>query len=336
LLKFPDDLLDVYRHSIAISVTAKDNNAFWPRGIPALSYPSSWILVGQLQNSGLWNPTSLNPTAALCLYLYATHGIRRARLPIDERVTLARKILEHVVRSRSGELVPAGSFNLSGWQSLAGSAAILSGARRTDFEYIRQCHLLGGELFALAEASYFFCHRLMTERHGPYRVNETLSVSCRHAVNLNPSRVWPELGSVPPLPSQLTIWTLYDTDLAGEFSYDLFANAIFCLDPFSSCRGLLAFAVEPDGAEVILSLRDVRNLRSTVVALTRKITEIVRRATELRLAEAMYDTMRQVAIRVLGHPERQLGGRIQLASPFDFRVTGSSEEIIAYYDWRNP
>src|SRR5207248_1546634 len=146
-----------------------------------------------------------HPTAALCFLLYLTHGIRRVYVPRETRVAVAEHILSHVIESRSLELVPRGPLRLKLWRLLPGAATIgTSGEVVTDRAFVLETCRLGAQAWALGESAFFFSHRLLTERHGPYEIGDDLMASCRHIGNLDLLyRVWPGLRITGDLPSQL-------------------------------------------------------------------------------------------------------------------------------------
>jgi hypothetical protein len=211
----------------------------------------------------------------------------------------------------------------------------MSGSRTADSQYVRECLRLSGQLFALGEAAYFFSHRLLSERHGPYEIDDQVAVSCRHAVNLDTSRVWPEVPLMDELPKQVCVWTFYGTSVARTFRYDMFANPIFYIDPVMDCIGAAAFSMRREfGDEILLDKAGVSDLRSKLSLLTEHIIGIVGTASERRLAEAMRSIMWEVCDHILGSPLGHISRSEQIRGPFDFRVEGSFAKLVDYYDWR--
>jgi hypothetical protein len=329
------DLPADFREGMQASLAVKDNNAFWPRGIPALSFPSSRLLLDSLRNPKSSAQSSLNPTSVLCLYLYLIHGIRRVQWGRDERLRLAENLLGHVAVSRGGSLLPSGPIRLRDWMDLLGAQEVVAGVFRPAREHIAQTFLLGGQAFALGEAAYFFCHRLLTERHGPYLVSADLAVSCRHVVNLDLCNVWPEVARPADLPEEVAIWSFYDARFRPVFSYDMFANPVFSFDPQTDCIGSAVYARYAETGRIRLSTPEITALRRRFEALTREVLKRIEGASDRRLAEAMRSTMVGVAERVLQvTPDPEVTAE-PLEPPFDFRVDAPPSRLIDYYDLRS-
>jgi hypothetical protein len=193
---------------------------------------------------------------------------------------------------------------------------------------------LGAQLWALGEAAYFFCHRLLTERHGPYPLPDGSGLLCRHAANLDVWTIWPEVPPDPALPSRVAIWSTIGERPARTFSYDLFGNPVFSLNPLD-CRSADVFLAGPAGSVHRPTGAEIRELRIRLTALTERVVEVVDRADPIRLAQATSDTMRLVVQRVLAaSPDVEWPATVE--APFDFAVRGGVEELGAYYDWRRP
>ncbi|WP_433186841.1 hypothetical protein [Actinoallomurus sp. CA-150999] len=329
------DLLADFREGMQASLAVKDNNGFWPRGIPALSFPSSHVLLDSLRSPKCSAESSLNPTSVLCLYLYLIHGVRRVQWQRDDRLRLAETLLGHVAVSRGGSLLPTGPIHLRDWKSLVGGQDVLAGIFRSDKDHLAQTFLLGGQAFALGEAVYFFCHRLLTERHGPYEISPDLAVSCRHIVNLDLCDVWPEVPRPPDMPEEVTLWSFYDARTRPVFSYDMFANPVFSFDPLTDCIGSVVYARYADAGRVRLNTREIMALRSRFEALTRAVLDRIDEASDRRLAEAMRSTMIGVAERVLKVVPGAAAKAGPLEPPFDFKIDSPLPRLVEYYDLRS-
>jgi hypothetical protein len=333
-----DAALQDYREGMAASVAVKDNNAFWPRGIPALSYPSAHLaaadLLGQMAD-GVPAQATLHPTSVLCLLLYLTHGIRRARMPAPDRLKLARELLRFVIVSRSGQLRPTGPILLRRWLDLPGAAAILGGARRDQPGYVSACFQLGGQGFALGESAFFFAHRFLTERHGPYQVADNLFTSCRHIRNLDACRdVWPEVATADTELTDIAIWTFIETRQALTFTYDMWGNPVFMIDPLRDCRGAAAYARLRSGDCVLLDPPEIAAWQRKLARMTSDVLKAVANASEKRLAEAMRSIMAAIIMRELGIATYSTAVSASPEPPHDFRVSGPPRWLADYYDWR--
>lgn len=328
------DLLSEYAEAITRSVASKDNNGFWPVGIPLLSYPSAHRALAVLMATpGRWRTTSLNPTAVLCLMLYLTHGVRRTEAPRDLHLRLARSLLEHVAASRGRQLVPEGAMRLVGWRDIVGAAeANHAWDSTTDTAVVVEAFQLGAQLWALGEAAYFFCHRLLTERHGPYPLPDGSGLLCRHAANLDVWTVWPEVSVDRTLPSEIAIWSTVRPQAVRTFGYDLFGNSVFALNPQRDCRSAEVFVAAGNTVHK-LAVWEIRELRSRLAAVTERVVAVIDGADVARLAQATSDTMRLVCQRIL-HLSVGHEWPTDVEAPFTFAVRGSREELSAYYDWR--
>lgn len=332
-------LLVTYASAIRKSVAAKDNNAFWPAGIPMLSYPCAHITVRELRSAlargAKLAGTSLNPTAVLCLLLYLTHGLRRLGADEAERGGFAELLLQHVASSRSGELVPGRSLCLSSWRSLPGVRSLSEpNYALADPRYVLESFRLGAQAWALGECAFFFCHRLLTERHGMYQVHHSRFVSCRHITNLDLCQVWPELDAVDEFPLCIAVWSFYPPSGVEKFSYDLFANPVFSIDPRKDCLGAAVWAEYRGRDSRQLELDELRHLRLVLEARTKQVLALVANASARRLAVAMADVMCGVIRRVLGIRDFPRVDTELVMGPFDYRVEGTESELGRYYDLR--
>jgi hypothetical protein len=326
-----------YREGMAASLAVKDNNAFWPRGIPALSYPSAHHVLERFRDlpATATMRAGLNPTSVLCLMLYLTHGVRRAGWPSRDRLPVADMLLHHVIESRSGTLRPAGPILLRRWRELPGADHILAGNRNTESGYVSECFRLAGQAFALGETAFFFAHRLLTERHGPYPVADGLFVSCRHIRHLTAAEtVWPE-AHIPPIPdAEIAIWTFFDADAADGFTFDMWGNPVFALDPARDCLGAAVYLSSGESGCSLLRTAQLTDLRARFADQARHILGLVKEATEARLAEAMESIMLAVADLELDVGTRAAVRDQRLRPPFGFRVDGPVNWLADYYDWR--
>lgn len=304
-----------------------------------LSYPYAHIAVRELRSALACGAkpaeTSLNPTAVLCLLLYLTHGLRRLGADEAERGGLAELLLQHVASSRSGELAPGRSLCLSSWRSLPGGHRLAE----PDFAFAEQRYVLesfrlGAQAWALGECAFFFCHRLLTERHGMYQVHRSRLVSCRHVTNLDLCQVWPELDAVDELPLRIAVWSFYTPFGAEKFSYDFFANPVFSIDPRKDCLGAAVWAEYRGRGSRQLELDEIRHLRLTLEARAKQVLALVANASTRRLVVAMADVMRGVITQVLGIREFTRMDTELVIGPFDYRVEGTEFELGRYYDLR--
>jgi hypothetical protein len=334
------DVMEVYGREISRSVIAKDNNAFWPAGIPALSYPSAHLVTAGLSaalGSGM-TPlrSSSNPTAVLCLLLYLTHGFRRLGFTPEQCRAIAFPLLEHVRMSRGGTLVPEHALLLPSWRSLPGGNALdLMDAVEERYSHVVESFQLGAQAWALGESAFFFNHRLLTERHGLYSVGPGRLFSCRNIANLDLCEVWPEVQVPDGLPDQVAVWSSFPPAMATRFSYDLFANSTFLMNPRTDCLGSAVW-VKHAGERTAerLTTAQVRDLRVAIAELTRRVLAVVRHARVERLAKAMADIMGSVVTRVLGMSGCAAVAAADISGPYDRRVSGDATLLSRYYDLR--
>ena len=327
-------------------VTKRKNfDVFWPIGIPQASRIGAQALIDELTTtpSGVANGIPLrNPTSGVILYLYLIHGARELTLARSDRLELAERVLSPLRAAKAN-----GLFALDGEHVLVTPLGVAADAGlsvtdwahggRVDPHYLRLLHQLCATTWAFGEAACFFNHRVVTERHGPYRGDDGTATLVRTAFDLDVSALWPELpGLSPPMLG----FEVLDEFVDGEGPwFDLYANPIFSAD-IGSVRRAALVTHAPDGAVVLNPpVAEIEQLidwlRSAIGVLTSQVSSMSSDAKARKVFRIMSTVARRLSLsnRVELPAEWEYGTKdppVAAAAPLAF----DPEAALRYYDLR--
>lgn len=177
-------------------VQNKDFEDFWPIGLESTG-PKYWgKLVDDLQyvfqtKNRFEYPDY--PTSYLALSFCLIYGLREqdcspdfCRVFFDNIFSAAKQIKHGDLFNSDGRNIIWSNEQVEHFISLGHSlfARGLTGHEINSFS---------GSILALAESEFFMNHRIATEKHGPYHLEDGFDYLVRSFKNLNPVQLWPEL-----------------------------------------------------------------------------------------------------------------------------------------------
>lgn len=319
--------LDGYAAGVRWVIERKDFNAFWPVGLPRAGTAMGDLLVTQVEEvitANALRATVANPTAALLLLFFSTHGMRVAGWSRERRLHYAQALLALVRASKTTPVVdPDGRHCLLDPPEPWGDAWLEG--------FHQEANVFCALSWATAEALYFCNHRIGTERHGPYATaGDGQMRMVRSVHDLRPVELWPEIEEWPELPARVDV--VFEYDRAGA-RFDLFANPLFDFDSHAATQRLAILAHTTDGrCEAVRDLTVVAGWNDALRGLLTRVVEQVDAMDERARIGRLHDVMLHAAS---GLSERRLPLARQAPVSVGIEVRGSVEQLAAYYDFRS-